>query len=96
MTTAYVAELLKNLKKHHKEKYGCSLGKMRCSECDVVANVDQFAGKLRVCRPCHAIKQKYYYEKRVNAQALESGVPRKHRGRPKIEVPIVLRKTKKK
>lgn len=90
MTDAIANGILKALIKRHKAKFGCSIDKKRCSACDKVKLLDLFRANSSYCCECYRVKQNEYYEKRVTANALKTGIPRKSRGRPFLNKGIVL------
>ncbi len=103
-TKAAIADLMKRLQARHTKRYNCVLGKKRCSKCDIVALTEKFIDHSSVCRVCYSKCQKAYYECRVAAQVLKTGVPRNPPGRPfnikpepePVEVPKTRKKTIKK
>jgi hypothetical protein len=83
---AALADYLKTLQARHTAKYNCPLGKKRCRDCNRVAHVDQFIAQAAQCKDCYTLKQKEYHQRRVLARELETGEPRRARGRPKTIV----------
>ena len=77
-----LADYVKIMQARHTTKYNCPLGKKRCRDCDRVAHVDQFLPQAAQCKECYSKKQKEYHERRVKARELETGEPRRPRGRP--------------